>query len=182
MVIAGDLNVVEPDHVPFHRVFGQWEYDFYQSFAKSGLTDAFRHLNPRRVEHSWVRPQARIRLSFRPHLYQSTRCSRVLQIRTGVASAGTKRSCSNGGHTEVRATNLLKPSDTKHNPHRGHVAATTEPMLHTSCDITHRGPGSLRNTSPLVSKRTCVWLIMCRVSSSISRGGLSPRHRRFITT
>ncbi|MGH7926187.1 MAG: endonuclease/exonuclease/phosphatase family protein, partial [Candidatus Binatia bacterium] len=39
MVVAGDMNVVEPGHVPFHRVFGQWEYDFYQSFERSGLTD-----------------------------------------------------------------------------------------------------------------------------------------------
>jgi exodeoxyribonuclease-3 len=53
VVVAGDMNVVEPDHVPFHRVFGQWEYDFYRSFERSGLTDAFRHLNPTRVEHSW---------------------------------------------------------------------------------------------------------------------------------
>lgn len=53
MVVAGDMNVVEPDHVPFHRIFGQWEYDFYRSFDRSGLTDAFRHLNPTRVEHSW---------------------------------------------------------------------------------------------------------------------------------
>jgi exodeoxyribonuclease-3 len=53
VVIAGDMNVVEPGHVPFHRVFGQWEYDFYRSFERSGLTDAFRHLNPTRVEHSW---------------------------------------------------------------------------------------------------------------------------------
>lgn len=53
MVIAGDLNVVEPGHIPFHRVFSEWEYDFYRSFERSGLTDAFRHLNPMRVEHSW---------------------------------------------------------------------------------------------------------------------------------
>jgi exodeoxyribonuclease III len=53
IVVAGDLNVVEPDHVPFHKVFGEWEYDFYRSFERCGLTDAFRYLNPTRVEHSW---------------------------------------------------------------------------------------------------------------------------------
>ncbi|GLW66573.1 endonuclease [Actinomadura rubrobrunea] len=53
LIVAGDLNVVEPGHIPHHSVFGDWEYDFYRSFALAGLTDAFRHLHPRAVEHSW---------------------------------------------------------------------------------------------------------------------------------
>ncbi|NKY87545.1 endonuclease/exonuclease/phosphatase family protein [Nocardia veterana] len=52
-VIAGDLNVVEPDHVPHHRVYGAWEYDFYRSFAANGFIDAFRLLHAERTEHSW---------------------------------------------------------------------------------------------------------------------------------
>ncbi|WP_018503831.1 endonuclease/exonuclease/phosphatase family protein [Parafrankia discariae] len=53
VVVAGDLNVVEPGHVPHHGVFGRWEYDFYRAFAASGFTDAFRHRRPQAVDHSW---------------------------------------------------------------------------------------------------------------------------------
>ena len=53
LVVTGDLNVVEPGHHPYHAVFGTWEYDFYRAFATAGLRDAFRHLHPDTVEHSW---------------------------------------------------------------------------------------------------------------------------------
>jgi exonuclease III len=53
VVVAGDLNVVEPEHTPRHRVFGQWEYEFYRSFAAAGFTDAFRHRCPDVIDHSW---------------------------------------------------------------------------------------------------------------------------------
>lgn len=53
LVIAGDLNVVEPGHIPAHTNFGDWEYQFYTAFTAAGLTDAFRHLNPDRLDHSW---------------------------------------------------------------------------------------------------------------------------------
>jgi exodeoxyribonuclease-3 len=53
IVIAGDLNVVEPGHQPHHAVFGRWEYDFYDAFGKSGYGDAFRHLHPRQADYSW---------------------------------------------------------------------------------------------------------------------------------
>jgi exodeoxyribonuclease-3 len=53
IVIAGDLNVVEPGHHPHHAVFGAWEYDFYDAFGESGYSDAFRHLHPGQVDHSW---------------------------------------------------------------------------------------------------------------------------------
>ncbi|MDX3224559.1 endonuclease/exonuclease/phosphatase family protein [Streptomyces sp. ME19-01-6] len=53
VIVAGDLNILEPDHVPHYRVFGDWEYDFYRAFTASGLTDAFRHLHPHITEHSW---------------------------------------------------------------------------------------------------------------------------------
>lgn len=53
-VVAGDLNVVEPDHQPRYGVFGDWEYRFYTDVAdRGGLIDAFRALHPGRVEHSW---------------------------------------------------------------------------------------------------------------------------------
>jgi exonuclease III len=54
VVVAGDLNVVEPDHQPHYGVFGDWEYRFYADFANlGGLVDAFRALHPGQVEHSW---------------------------------------------------------------------------------------------------------------------------------
>jgi exonuclease III len=53
LVVAGDLNVVEPGHRPHHAVFGAWEYDFYRAFAAAGLRDAFRHLHPDADGHSW---------------------------------------------------------------------------------------------------------------------------------
>jgi exonuclease III len=53
VIAAGDLNVVEPNHVPHHAVYGEWEYDFYRSFARAGLADAFRALHPEAAEHSW---------------------------------------------------------------------------------------------------------------------------------
>lgn len=53
LVVAGDLNVIEPGHTPAHTNFGAWEYGFYTAFAACGLADAFRHLHPQRVDHSW---------------------------------------------------------------------------------------------------------------------------------
>lgn len=53
LLVAGDLNVVEPGHQPHHAVFGRWEYDFYRAFAAAGLHDAFRHLHPDTIDHSW---------------------------------------------------------------------------------------------------------------------------------
>ncbi|MBY8887284.1 endonuclease [Streptomyces sp. PTM05] len=53
VIVAGDLNVIEPGHQPPHKVFGTWEYDFYNAFPASGFTDAFRHLHPEQTAHSW---------------------------------------------------------------------------------------------------------------------------------
>jgi exodeoxyribonuclease-3 len=53
VIIAGDLNIVEPGHTPHHPVFGGWEYDFYRSFSDAGMTDAFRAVHPQATEHSW---------------------------------------------------------------------------------------------------------------------------------
>ncbi|MGH3775782.1 MAG: endonuclease/exonuclease/phosphatase family protein [Pseudonocardiaceae bacterium] len=57
VLLLGDLNVLEPDHQPEHRQqFAPFEYDFYRALTdRHGLVDAFRHLHPRRVEHSWAR-------------------------------------------------------------------------------------------------------------------------------
>ncbi|MFI5482069.1 endonuclease/exonuclease/phosphatase family protein [Streptomyces rubiginosohelvolus] len=53
VVVTGDLNVVEPDHEPAHRVFGGWEYDFYRAFGQAGLTDAVRRFAATAPGHSW---------------------------------------------------------------------------------------------------------------------------------
>jgi len=53
VVATGDLNVVEPDHDPRYAVFGQWEYDFYRSFAQAGFADAFRITQPGGMDYSW---------------------------------------------------------------------------------------------------------------------------------
>jgi exodeoxyribonuclease III len=54
-LLVGDLNVLEPDHQPRYRTFAPFEYDFYQALTNQhDLVDAFRHLHPDRIEHSWV--------------------------------------------------------------------------------------------------------------------------------
>ncbi len=58
-MIAGDLNVLEPDHDPRYPVFGEWEYDFYRAFGLAGFDDAFRIKEPSAMDYSWFgRPSA----------------------------------------------------------------------------------------------------------------------------
>ncbi len=52
LLIGGDLNVLEPGHQPMIPHFRQWEY-FYDFFKNFGLLDAFRFVNPHKIEHSW---------------------------------------------------------------------------------------------------------------------------------
>ncbi|WP_081915920.1 endonuclease/exonuclease/phosphatase family protein [Saccharothrix sp. NRRL B-16314] len=59
VVVAGDLNVVEPAHDPRYAVFGSWEYDFYREFGRAGFDDAFRVMEPTKMDYSWFgRPSA----------------------------------------------------------------------------------------------------------------------------
>jgi exonuclease III len=53
VIVAGDLNVVEPSHVPHLPVFGVWEYRFYRSFIDAEMTDAYRTAHPDTSDHSW---------------------------------------------------------------------------------------------------------------------------------
>ena len=76
IVIAGDLNVVEPGHQPHHAVFGRWEYDFYDAFGKSGYGDAFRHLHPGQADHSWFG-----RRSGNGYRFDHIFCSRLNAVR-----------------------------------------------------------------------------------------------------
>jgi exodeoxyribonuclease III len=55
VILAGDLNILEPGHRPRYPFFAPFEYDFYQALSDAhGLTDAFRHLHPDDAEYSWV--------------------------------------------------------------------------------------------------------------------------------
>lgn len=53
-IFCGDFNILEPDHIPYYPFFKEWEYDFYRNLMKYQLKDAFRHLNPKAQEYSWV--------------------------------------------------------------------------------------------------------------------------------
>jgi exodeoxyribonuclease-3 len=54
-VLMGDLNVIEPGHQPHYPYFVPFEYDFYRALVNEhGLVDAYRHLQPGAIEHSWV--------------------------------------------------------------------------------------------------------------------------------
>lgn len=52
-IFCGDLNVLEPGHVPHYNYFQDWEYDFYKNLAEHQLNDTFRDLHPDDEEHSW---------------------------------------------------------------------------------------------------------------------------------
>ena len=53
-LVIGDFNVLEPGHVPHHRFFLPFEYEFYNWFYAAGYVDAFRALHPEALEYSWV--------------------------------------------------------------------------------------------------------------------------------
>ncbi|MEA2533652.1 MAG: exodeoxyribonuclease [Actinomycetota bacterium] len=54
-ILMGDLNILEPDHQPHYPFFAPFEYGFYRCLLEEfEMVDAFRRLNPTRVEHSWV--------------------------------------------------------------------------------------------------------------------------------
>jgi len=53
-LFCGDLNILEPNHNPHYSFFKKWEYDFYKSLENYGLTDAFRKLNPAKMDYSWI--------------------------------------------------------------------------------------------------------------------------------
>ncbi|UOX90357.1 hypothetical protein MUY14_06955 [Amycolatopsis sp. FBCC-B4732] len=72
VLLLGDLNVLEPGHVPPHPgQFAPFETSFYIALThRHGLTDAFRALHPTAIEHSWAR---RAELGYRyDHAHTST--------------------------------------------------------------------------------------------------------------
>jgi exodeoxyribonuclease-3 len=50
---CGDLNIVEPGHVPKYGFFKKWEYQFYSELIKFGFTDSFRLINHSQLDYSW---------------------------------------------------------------------------------------------------------------------------------
>jgi exodeoxyribonuclease-3 len=90
VLLLGDLNVLEPGHVPPHPgQFAPFETAFYTALThRHGLTDLFRALHPTAVEHSWAR---RAELGYRyDHAHASpsllshlTSCSYVHDTRSG---------------------------------------------------------------------------------------------------
>lgn len=54
MVVAGDLNVVEPGHQPHLPAFADHDYGFYTALLNLGMADAYRALNPAGTDHSWI--------------------------------------------------------------------------------------------------------------------------------
>jgi exodeoxyribonuclease-3 len=55
-VLLGDLNVLEPAHRPPRPEFLDWEYGFYDALVDFGWCDAYRLVEPERIEYSWVGP------------------------------------------------------------------------------------------------------------------------------
>lgn len=90
VLLLGDLNVLEPGHVPPHPgQFAPFETAFYTALTqRHGLADVFRALHPATVEHSWAR---RAELGYRyDHAHASsslierlTFCSYVHDTRSG---------------------------------------------------------------------------------------------------
>ncbi|MGW5721948.1 endonuclease/exonuclease/phosphatase family protein [Amycolatopsis sp. NPDC003865] len=90
VLLLGDLNVLEPGHMPPHPgQFAPFETAFYTELTqRHSLADAFRTLHPTALEHSWAR---RAELGYRyDHAHASTaliehlqRCSYVHDTRHG---------------------------------------------------------------------------------------------------
>ena len=53
-IFCGDLNILEPNHVPVYSFFQKWEYSFYQNLIKHQFKDVFRYFSPDSREYSWV--------------------------------------------------------------------------------------------------------------------------------
>lgn len=54
LCVAGDLNVVEPNHRPHLPAYEDHDYAFYTGLLALGLRDAYRELNPSGGDHSWI--------------------------------------------------------------------------------------------------------------------------------
>lgn len=57
LIVAGDLNVIEPNHQPKLPDFAPHDYDFYTGLLDLDLIDAYRQRHPAGVDHSWSHPR-----------------------------------------------------------------------------------------------------------------------------
>lgn len=57
MCVAGDLNVIEPDHRPRLPAYQDHDYAFYTALLDLGLHDAYRLVKPDGGDHSWISPR-----------------------------------------------------------------------------------------------------------------------------
>lgn len=53
-VFCGDLNVLEPKHVPHYKFFETWEYELYDCLKQFQFGDCYRYLHPMTCEYSWI--------------------------------------------------------------------------------------------------------------------------------
>lgn len=53
LCVAGDLNIIEPDHEPPLAAFERHDHDCYTDIVGLGMRDAYRALRTGRREHSW---------------------------------------------------------------------------------------------------------------------------------
>lgn len=53
-IFCGDLNTIEPSHVPKYKMFRKWEYEFYNKIIDNEFVDAFRFLYPQKNKYSWI--------------------------------------------------------------------------------------------------------------------------------
>jgi exodeoxyribonuclease-3 len=107
VIVAGDLNVLEPGHDPAHANFGEWEYAFYRSFAAHGFSDGFRHRHPHDVDHSWFGRRSGAGYRF-DHLFADVE---HLPWLTACSYDHTPRQSGLSDHAALTAT-LQRPSGT----------------------------------------------------------------------
>lgn len=78
LIVCGDLNVLEPNHVPHYSFLRDWEYKFYESFKENGLIDTYRLIYPDVFEYSWY---GREGYGYRyDHCFASERISKYIQF------------------------------------------------------------------------------------------------------
>jgi len=53
LIVGGDLNVLQPGHIPHVSAFGPSDFGFYNSFIELGLRDALETATPGVQEHTW---------------------------------------------------------------------------------------------------------------------------------
>ncbi|MGH3780806.1 MAG: hypothetical protein ACRDRO_09325 [Pseudonocardiaceae bacterium] len=55
--VAGDLNVIEPNHRPHLPAFEDHDYAFYTGPARARSPQRLRRTHPTGGDHSWINPR-----------------------------------------------------------------------------------------------------------------------------